>query len=154
MDKEANEIFKQYTQLNESIGLGPNGASTVTITIGSNTNHTPRNTPGDVNFTPFSDEEDECSHTHDDEDVVYIQAGTSDECCGEPDCDHMHDDGEIDMARAQLLKAAEYATSLFNHLENVDNLEGWTASKITKASDYLSSVYHALQYDEIDCDEC
>jgi hypothetical protein len=54
------------------------------------------------------------------------------------------------MARAQLLKAAEYATALFNQLENIDNLEGWTASKITKASDYLSSVYHALSYDELD----
>jgi len=59
-------------------------------------------------------------------------------------------DGEIDMARAELLKAAEYATKLFNHLANVGSLEGWTASKITKASDYLSSVYHALEYDALD----
>jgi len=56
------------------------------------------------------------------------------------------------MARAELLKAAEYATKLFNHLENLDNLEGWTASKITKAADYLSSVYHALEYDALDAD--
>lgn len=54
-------------------------------------------------------------------------------------------DGEIDMARAELLKAAEYATKLFNHLANVGSLEGWTASKITKASDYLSSVYHRIR---------
>ena len=59
-------------------------------------------------------------------------------------------DGEVDMARAELLKAAEYATKLFNHLANIESLEGWTASKITKASDYLSSVYHALEYDALD----
>ena len=35
---------------------------------------------------------------------------------------------------------------------NLDNLEGWTASKITKAADYLSSVYHALEYDKLDAD--
>ena len=28
-----------------------------------------------------------------------------------------------------------------------DNLEGWTASKITKASDYLSSVFHYMEYE-------
>ena len=44
----------------------------------------------------------------------------------------------------------EYATKLFNHLANIESLEGWTASKITKASDYLSSVYHALEYDALD----
>ena len=43
------------------------------------------------------------------------------------------------MARSELLKAAEYATKLFNHMETLDNLEGWTASKITKAADYAGA---------------
>lgn len=102
--------------------------------------------------------EDECGHSHSDEEV-YIQAGDGageSNCgCGQTPCmsqveDDDDFDGEIDMARAELLKAAEYATKLFNHLANVGSLEGWTASKITKASDYLSSVYHALEYDALD----
>jgi len=102
--------------------------------------------------------EDECGRSHSDEEV-YIQAGDDAEesnCgCGQTPCmgqveDDDDFDGEIDMARAELLKAAEYATTLFNHLANVGSLEGWTASKITKASDYLSSVYHALEYDALD----
>ena len=102
--------------------------------------------------------EDECGHSHSDEEV-YIQAGDDageSNCgCGQTPCmsqveDDDDFDGEIDMARAELLKAAEYATKLFNHLANVGSLEGWTASKITKASDYLSSVYHALEYDALD----
>ena len=103
-------------------------------------------------------EEDECGYSHGDKEV-YIQAGddasTSNCGCGQTPCmgeveDDDDFDGEVDMARAELLKAAEYATKLFNHLANVGSLEGWTASKITKASDYLSSVYHALEYDALD----
>ena len=103
--------------------------------------------------------EDECGRSHSDEEV-YIQAGDGageSNCgCGQTPCmsqvddDDDNFDGEVDMARAELLKAAEYATKLFNHLANVGSLEGWTASKITKASDYLSSVYHALEYDALD----
>ena len=106
----------------------------------------------------YAKPEDECGRLHSDEEV-YIQAGDNAEesnCgCGQTPCisqveDDDDFDGEIDMARAELLKAAEYATKLFNHLANVGSLEGWTASKITKASDYLSSVYHALEYDALD----
>ena len=105
------------------------------------------------------EEEEECGRSHSDEEV-YIQAGDNakeSNCgCGQTPCMSQVDDGddnfdgEIDMARAELLKAAEYATKLFNHLDDVGSLEGWTASKITKASDYLSSVYHALEYDALD----
>ena len=58
-----------------------------------------------------------------------------------------HDNSEIHMAKAELKKAAEYATQLSAMMDNLDGLEGWTASKITKAADYLSSVYHWLDYD-------
>ena len=110
------------------------------------------------NAENYAKPEEECGRPHSDEEV-YIQAGDNAEesnCgCGQTPCisqveDDDDFDGEIDMARAELLKAAEYATKLFNHLANVGSLEGWTASKITKASDYLSSVYHALEYDALD----
>jgi len=52
------------------------------------------------------------------------------------------------MARADLLKAAEYSSKLFDHIANVDSLDGWVAAKITKASDYLSSVFHHLDYQD------
>ena len=58
-----------------------------------------------------------------------------------------HEDHEADMARAQLMKTAEYAIKLFKMIEPGDNLEGWTAAKITKASDYLSSVFHYMEYE-------
>ncbi len=58
-----------------------------------------------------------------------------------------HDNSEIHMAKAELKKAADYATQLSAMMDNLDGLEGWTASKITKAADYLSSVYHWLDYD-------
>jgi|13_taG_2_1085334.scaffolds.fasta_scaffold29240_2 hypothetical protein len=75
--------------------------------------------------------------------------------CGSNECDcdshghggEEHDNSEIHMAKAELKKAADYATQLSAILDNLDGLEGWTASKITKAADYLSSVYHWLDYD-------
>ena len=70
--------------------------------------------------------------------------------CGGDDREHKgedHDNSEIHMAKAELKKAADYAMQLSAILDNLDGLEGWTASKITKAADYLSSVYHWLDYD-------
>jgi len=58
-----------------------------------------------------------------------------------------HDHSEIHMAKAELKKAAEYAQKLSGMLDNLHGLEGWTAAKITKASDYLSSVFHWLDYE-------
>lgn len=57
------------------------------------------------------------------------------------------DDHEADMARAQLMRLAEYSVKLFKMIEPGDNLEGWTAAKITKASDYISSVFHYMEYE-------
>jgi len=70
--------------------------------------------------------------------------------CGDDDeCPHKeHDSSEIHMALAQLRKTKEYASKLEDIIKSSTGLEGWTASKITKASDYLSSVYHWLDYDE------
>jgi hypothetical protein len=56
-------------------------------------------------------------------------------------------DHELQMARSELYKTAKYAIKLHEMLKNPVNLEAWQASKITKASDYMSSVYHSLDYD-------
>ena len=59
-------------------------------------------------------------------------------------------DHEVQMARAELYKIAKYAIKLHDMLKGVreaEGIEGWQQSKITKAADYISSVYHALDYD-------
>jgi hypothetical protein len=67
---------------------------------------------------------------------------------GEPTTDHEHDDSEIEMACADLHKIAEYAPKLKEMVSQMPGLEGWVASKITKASDYISSVYHWIEYQQ------
>lgn len=119
----------------DDLGLGHGTPSMIRVTsIGSTTPHSRvRHIP---NVRGVAEDE-----------TVYIQAGEIDD-----DCDHDHDqddyDGEVDMARADLLKAAEYSSKLFDHIANVDSLDGWVAAKITKASDYLSSVFHHLDYQD------
>lgn len=59
-------------------------------------------------------------------------------------------DHEVQMARSDLYKIAEYAIKLHNMLKSVseeEGIEGWQQAKITKAADYISSVFHALEYD-------
>ena len=59
-------------------------------------------------------------------------------------------DHEVQMARADLYKIAKYAIKLHDMLKSVseeEGLEGWQQAKITKAADYISSVYHNLDYD-------
>ena len=152
MNNEANLIFEQYKSLNENIGMGPMIGKMVNVPGPGS-----QNTASKVVVLKINDSDDssDCEDAEKEEESVYIQAGDQNECeseCGCDDCSDDDYDGELDMARSELLKAAEYATKLFNHLENLDNLEGWTASKITKAADYLSSVYHALEYDNLDAD--
>ena len=60
-------------------------------------------------------------------------------------------DHEVQMARADLYKLAKYAIKLHDMLKQVpeeQGLEGWVASKITKAADYIGSVYHHLDYED------
>jgi hypothetical protein len=59
-----------------------------------------------------------------------------------------HDCSEIEMAAADLFKIAEYAPKLQAMVAQMTGLEGWVAAKITKASDYISSVYHWLEYQQ------
>jgi hypothetical protein len=59
-------------------------------------------------------------------------------------------DHEVQMARADLYKIAKYAIKLHEMLKQVseaEGIEGWQQSKITKAADYIGSVYHAMDYD-------
>jgi hypothetical protein len=73
-----------------------------------------------------------------------------DECgCDNPDMPspHMHsahDDHEGSMARSQLRQAAKYSQKLGHMINESDNLPEWVEAKITKASDYLSSVYEYI----------
>lgn len=118
----------------DDLGLGHNTPSMIRVTsIGNTRPHSKvRSIP---NIRGAAEDE-----------TVFIQAGPV-----EDDCAHDHHDdydGEVDMARADLLKAAEYSSKLFDHIANVDSLDGWVAAKITKASDYLSSVFHHLDYQD------
>lgn len=65
--------------------------------------------------------------------------------------DRAERDHEVQMARSDLYKIAKYAIKLHEMLKGVseeEGLEGWVQSKITKASDYIGSVYHYMDYDE------
>ena len=57
------------------------------------------------------------------------------------------DDHEAKMARADLMKMHEYSAKLFRMIGPNEELDGWVQAKITKASDYISSVYHYLEYE-------
>jgi len=56
-------------------------------------------------------------------------------------------DDEGKMAKADLYKTAKYSLKLFKMMQDDAQLEGWVQAKITKAADYLASVYHYLEYE-------
>jgi hypothetical protein len=56
-------------------------------------------------------------------------------------------DREGAMAKADLYKLANYSLKLFKQIQDEDQLEGWVQAKITKAADYIASVYHYLEYE-------
>ena len=64
--------------------------------------------------------------------------------------DRAERDHEVQMARSDLYKIAKYAIKLHEMMKSIseaEGLQGWQQAKITKAADYLGSVYHALDYD-------
>jgi hypothetical protein len=64
---------------------------------------------------------------------------------GSADSDH-----EVQMARADLYNIAEKALKLHKILKNIseeEGLQGWQQSKITKAADYMDSVFSSLNYE-------
>ena len=68
----------------------------------------------------------------------------------QPDApDYLGNDGmdyEGGMAKSQMLKMKKYAVALCDMIEDESQLESWVQAKLTKASDYMSSVYHYLDY--------
>lgn len=64
--------------------------------------------------------------------------------------DRTERDHEVQMARSDLYKIAKYSMKLHDMLKGVSEeqgLEGWVQAKITKAADYLGSVYHHMDYE-------
>jgi len=59
--------------------------------------------------------------------------------------DYMDDEGR--MAKSQLYKAGKYAMKLHDMLDDMEQLPAWVQAKLTKASDYMSVVYHYLDYE-------
>ena len=57
-------------------------------------------------------------------------------------------DYEGGMAKAQMLKMKNYAKALCDMIDDETQLEAWVQAKLTKASDYMSSVYHYLDYQQ------
>ena len=59
--------------------------------------------------------------------------------------DYMDDEGR--MAKSQMYKTGKYAMKLHDMLDDMEQLPAWVQAKLTKASDYLSGVYHYLDYE-------
>jgi hypothetical protein len=55
-------------------------------------------------------------------------------------------DDEGGMAKADLYRAAKHSMKLFQMIQDGQQLEGWVQAKITKAADYLDSIYHYMEY--------
>jgi len=78
-------------------------------------------------------------------DKIVLTEGQLGELASKCEADH-----EVQMARADLFKIAKYAIKLHDMMKNVseaEGIEGWKQSKITKAADYIGSVYHSLDYE-------
>jgi len=60
---------------------------------------------------------------------------------------NIESDDEGAMIKADLYKLAKYSVKLFKKIEDEDQFESWVQAKITKAADYISSVYHYLEYE-------
>ena len=68
----------------------------------------------------------------------------------EPDSFDQEMDHEVEMARNELYNLAHHANKLHELLQGVDErqgLEGWVQAKITKATDYIETVWHYLSYE-------
>jgi len=68
-----------------------------------------------------------------------------------PARDYLGDDGkdyEGGMAKSQMLKMKKYAAALCDMIDDESQLEAWVQAKLTKASEYMSAVYHYLDYQQ------
>lgn len=73
------------------------------------------------------------------------------DCGGSCGCDSnaSTDKDEIEMSKNELYNTISHAVSLYNKLDSVNNLEAWVRAKITKAADYLNSIKHYLDHEEM-----
>lgn len=55
-------------------------------------------------------------------------------------------DFEGQMAKSELYRAAKHSMKLFQMIQDGQQLEGWVQAKITKAADYLDTIYHYMEY--------
>ena len=63
-----------------------------------------------------------------------------------------HTDHEVSMAKSQLMTAVKSATRIAKHLVNISEekgIDGWVASKITLAEDYLQTVANYMDGQDI-----
>ena len=70
--------------------------------------------------------------------------------------DYLGDDGrdyEGSKARSQMLEMKRYIIALGQMIDDETELEAWVQAKLTKASDYMSSVYHYLDYQRMRMNE-
>lgn len=71
------------------------------------------------------------------------------------EADEMHRDHEVQMARSQMYSAAQAAIEIHRLLKDITELEGidgWVASKLTLASQYLETVRDHLKYEAVSQD--
>ena len=53
------------------------------------------------------------------------------------------------MAKRQMFKTAQYATEIFDNIQDGDEFPAWIQSKMTKIADYIGVVKHYLEYDHV-----
>jgi len=67
---------------------------------------------------------------------------------------HEIDMEEVEMAISDLSKLSKLSHKLLHMLEDQQSLEGWVAAKITKATDYVSSVFDYMTDESEDSCGC
>ena len=73
-------------------------------------------------------------------------------CCEMPQEETAEKDHEVGMGKSQMYHAMKNAKAIHDMLQQVserEGIEGWVASKLTKASDYLKVVKDYLEYEMV-----
>lgn len=128
---DANGILKEYTKINES-SVANMGSGTPTAVVvpapGSNAaggSGVPKSRyPG----------------------LISNVSATGSQSSAYENNEEVSDHESLEMAKSQLLLAAHHALKIFEMLESGKKLEGWTASKITLAADYIQTVSDYMEY--------
>lgn len=86
-----------------------------------------------------------------------IKTKEDEECencgCGNSATPTTSDPDEVEMSRSELYNTIHHAVSLYSKLKTINNLEAWARAKITKAADYLNSVKHYLDHEEVQSEQ-